>query len=209
MHSYDRPRRALAVAAATLAGFVDAAGFLSADRYFVSFMSGNTTRLGVELIQNPPAAAIPAMLLGLFVIGVAAGALVAAGAGARRKPAVLGSVALLLALAALTHGQGLPTATLALLVLAMGAINNTFQREGEVAVGVTYMTGALVRLGQGLAARLLGRRNTGSGGWLLLWGGLALGACAGAASWVHWPLYALWLASGIAAMLAVLAMRLK
>lgn len=38
--------RTLAVAAAALAGYVDAVGFLSADRYFVLFMSGNTTRLG-------------------------------------------------------------------------------------------------------------------------------------------------------------------
>ncbi len=209
MHSYDIPRRALAVAAASLAGFVDAAGFLSANRYFVSFMSGNTTRLGVDLVQDPAAARVPAMLLALFVAGVTGGALLAGRAGGRRKPVVLGAVALLLGLAATAHAMALPTTTLALLVLAMGAINNTFQRQGEVAVGLTYMTGALVRLGQGLAGRIMGQRGTQWSGWLLLWLGLASGAVAGAASWLHWPGLALWLACGWAAGLALSAARLR
>ena len=209
MHSYDIPRRVLAVAAASLAGYVDAAGFLSANRYFVSFMSGNTTRLGVDLVEDPAAAGIPAMLLALFVAGVTGGALLAGKAGERRKPMVLGTVALLLALAATAHALALPMATLALLVLAMGAINNTFQRQGEVAVGLTYMTGALVKLGQGLAGRIMGQRDTRWSGWLLLWCGLASGAVAGAASWLHWPGLALWLACGWAAVLAWFAARLR
>lgn len=209
MQGYDLPRRALAVAAATLAGYVDAAGFLLANRYFVSFMSGNTTRLGVDLVEDPAAARVPAMLLALFVAGVTGGALLAGLAGGRRKPAVLGAVGLLLAGAALAHGAGMATATLALLVLAMGAINNTFQRQGEVAVGVTYMTGALVKLGQGLAARIMGNRGAAWGGWLLLWSGLAAGAVAGAACWLNWPQAALWLACGWALALALFAARLR
>ena len=204
MHSYDRPRRTLAVAAAALAGYVDALGFLSADRYFVSFMSGNTTRLGVDLMTRPAMAWMPAMLLALFVLGVAGGALLAARAGDRRKVVVLGMVAALLGLAALSHGLLL----LALLVLAMGALNNTLQRGGEVAVGLTYMTGALVRLGQGLAARINGTGGEGWSGWLLLWCGLALGAVAGAAAWLHWHDAALWLASGWGLLLALAASRL-
>lgn len=204
MHSYDRPRRTLAIAAAALAGYVDALGFLSADRYFVSFMSGNTTRLGVDLITRPGMAWMPAMLLALFVAGVTGGALLAARAGQQRKLVVLGTVAMLLAMAALSQGL----AMLALLALAMGALNNTFQRGGEVAVGLTYMTGALVRLGQGLAARLSGTGGEGWSGWLLLWCGLALGAVAGAAAWLNWHGAALWLASGWAALLALAARRL-
>ncbi|WP_088310511.1 YoaK family protein [Novosphingobium sp. B 225] len=209
MQSYDRPRRLLAILAAALAGYVDAAGFLSANRYFVSFMSGNTTRLGVDLVQDPRAAVVPALLLALFVAGVTGGALLAAKAGDRRKRVVLWTVAMLLAGAAVAHQGGLALATLALLVMAMGALNNTFQRQGEVAVGLTYMTGALVKLGQGLAARLNGTGGEGWIGWLLLWSGLALGAVAGAATWLHWPGIALWLASGWAALLALFAARLR
>lgn len=205
MNSIDRNRSRLAIAAAALAGYVDAAGFLSADRYFVSFMSGNTTRLGVDLIVAPQTAAIPALLIAGFVLGVFGGALLAAKAGARRKFAVLALVAALLLAAALSPWIEL---TLALLVLAMGALNNTFQKDGEVSVGLTYMTGALVRFGQGLAAKVLGTGGKGWDGWLMLWLGLALGAVAGAYALTQWPAIALWLAALWAAALALFARRL-
>ncbi|OZA94621.1 DUF1275 family protein [Altererythrobacter sp. H2] len=209
MHRFDRPRRALAIAAAGLAGMVDAAGFLAADRYFVSFMSGNTTRFGVDLVEAPQRAWVPAALIAGFVLGVCGGALVAHAAGARRKPAVLGSVAVLLALAALAQAGGSVGAMMALLVLAMGALNNTFQRDGEVAVGLTYMTGALVKLGQGLAARLTGKAATGWSDWGLLWFGLAAGAALGAAGWLYLPALVLWGAALYAAFLTFTAMQLR
>lgn len=209
MHRYDRPRRALAIAAAGLAGMVDAAGFLAADGYFVSFMSGNTTRLGVDLVEQPARALTPALLIAGFVAGVCGGAMLAARAGTRRKPAVLGLVAALLVLAAGTHLYGKTGLTLGLLVLAMGALNNTFQRDGEVAVGLTYMTGALVRLGQGLAARITGQPARGWGDWGLLWLGLAVGAALGAAGWLHAPGLVLWVAALLAAGLALAASRLR
>ena len=208
MQSIDRSRRRLAIMAAALAGYVDAIGFLSADRYFVSFMSGNTTRLGVDLITAPHRALLPGGLIAGFVLGVFGGALLAAWAGNWRKPAVLALVAALLAGAA---GAGLEQwhlGQLTLLVLAMGALNNTFQREGEVSVGLTYMTGALVRLAQGLAARLAGTGGSGWASWLLLWLGLALGAVAGALAALNWPLAALWVAALWASLLAVLAWRM-
>ena len=195
MNSIDRSRRRLAIAAAALAGFVDAAGFLSAQGYFVSFMSGNTTRLGVDLALRPMMAIIPAMLIAGFVLGVFFGALLAARAGAQRKVAVLALVTVLLVAAATAHLVGAGLAMLGFLVLAMGALNNTFQRDGEVSVGLTYMTGALVRFAQGLAARITGTGGEGWANWLLLWLGLALGAVAGAYTLLTWPAVALWLAS--------------
>jgi uncharacterized membrane protein YoaK (UPF0700 family) len=209
MQQLDPARRRLAIAAAALAGFVDAAGFLAADRYFVSFMSGNTTRLGVDLIAAPQVAWIPALLLAGFVCGVTGGAMLATRAGARRKPIVLSAVALLLALAAVAQLAALPAVMLGLLVLAMGALNNTFQRDGEVAVGLTYMTGALVRMGQGLAARLSGAGSGNWASWGLLWLGLAGGAITGAYVWLAWPGAALWLAAGWAALLALSARSLR
>jgi uncharacterized membrane protein YoaK (UPF0700 family) len=93
MNRMDRSRRRFAMALAGMAGFVDAAGYLSAGGYFVSFMSGNTTRLGVAL-GTGAGAALPALLIAGFVAGVTAGALVALRAGPWRKPAVLALVAL-------------------------------------------------------------------------------------------------------------------
>ena len=209
MNSIDRSRRRLAVAAAALAGYVDAAGCLSANSYFVSFMSGNTTRLGVDLATSPVSAMVPALLIGGFVTGVFGGALLAAMAGPQRKFAVLALVALLLGGAALAGNAGRTAVLLGLLVLAMGALNNTFQRDGEVSVGLTYMTGALVRFAQGLAAQMLGRRETGWQGWLMLWLGLALGAVTGAMVWLNRPDLALWLAAAWAGGLALVARKLS
>ena len=208
MNSIDRSRRRLAIAAAALAGYVDAAGFLSANRYFVSFMSGNTTRLGVDLVTAPQTAFVPALLILGFVAGVFGGALLAARAGAQRKLAVLTLVALLLAAAAVAGQIGQLAASMALLVLAMGALNNTFQKDGEVSVGLTYMTGALVRMAQGLAAKVLGNGGAGWDGWLMLWLGLALGAVAGAYALTVWPGYALPLAAIWALGLALAARRI-
>ena len=70
MDNYDPSRRILAIGITALAGFVDAAGFLAGDRYFVSFMSGNTTRLAVDLVTDLAQALIPLGLIGGFVIGV-------------------------------------------------------------------------------------------------------------------------------------------
>ncbi len=191
-----------------MAGFVDAVGFLSADGYFVSFMSGNSTRLGVSLGTDPVRAAMPAMLIAGFLAGVTAGALISRAAGTLRKPAVLALVALSLFVAASGRALGLPAVMLGGMVVAMGALNNTFQRGGEVSVGLTYMTGALVKLGQGLANALSGQANTGWQAWAMLWGGLLSGAVLGAFLQDRFPLGCLWIAAAYCAAMIAVAFRL-
>jgi len=208
MIQYDHPRRRFAIALAAMAGFIDAVGFLSADGYFVSFMSGNSTRLGVSLGTDPARAFMPAVLIAGFLGGVTGGALLARWAGAARKPAVLALVAAMLVMAATGRLLGLPTLMLGGLVIAMGALNNTFQRGGEVAVGLTYMTGALVKLGQGIANALSGQRNTGWTAWAGLWGGLLAGAVLGAFLQDRFPRGCLWLAAAYCTAMVVIAVRL-
>jgi uncharacterized membrane protein YoaK (UPF0700 family) len=135
--------------------------------------------------------------------------LLALRAGVRRKVWVLTFVALLLGAAALAGEFAHREAMLALLVLAMGAINNTFQRDGEVSVGLTYMTGALVRLAQGLAARMMGAGGAGWHHWLILWVGLTGGAIMGALATTMWPGWVLWIAAGWAFVLGQTARRLS
>jgi uncharacterized membrane protein YoaK (UPF0700 family) len=204
----DRPRRHLAIALAALAGYVDAIAFLSAGGYFASFMSGNTTRLGVDLATHTARAAIPLALIAGFVIGVAVGALVAETGGGRRKTRVLALCAALLALAAAFDSAWQP-GFLGASVLAMGALNNVFRRNGEVAVGVTYMTGALVRLGQGLAARAMGRESASRLSAGLLWLGLAAGATAGALVYETARVAAPWIAFAGALALLLAAWRIE
>ena len=206
MQTLDQPRRRLAMALAALAGFVDAAGYLSADRYFVSFMSGNTTRLGVELARQPSAAVLPALLAFAFVCGVVIGALLTGRFAGRHKPPLLLLVAVLLACGAALGGEGYPRTALLALATAMGALNNSFQRDGKVAVGLTYMTGALVKMGQGLAAKLQNRAAEPWADWLMLWLALAGGATLGALTYVTWVALTFWMAAALAALLAVAAM---
>lgn len=194
VNQLDRRRHVLALALAGLAGFVDAVGFVSADRYFVSFMSGNTTRLAVDLIVNPASAAIPAILIACFVAGVAIGAFVSARMPVMRKPAIGALVCALLVLAA-TVDPELQMTRLVTLVLAMGALNNTFRREGEAAVGLTYMTGALVRLGQTIGDMAAGKPTEGASRYAALWLSLFVGAVAGAALEMRADVPALWIAA--------------
>ena len=208
MIRYDRSRRRFAIALSGLAGFVDAVGFLSAGGYFVSFMSGNTTRLGVAVGTNPTTALFPALLLTGFLAGVTIGALVALRTGRLRKPAVLALVTTLLLAGAAARAAGFERGMIAALVLAMGAINNTFQRGGEVTVGLTYMTGALVRLGQGLALWLVGKAEPGWSVLGALWAGLLGGAVLGAFLQGRAPFWCLWAATGWAAIMTLLAFRL-
>ena len=210
MHRYDQPRRLLAYGIAGLAGFIDATGFLAADRYFVSFMSGNTTRLGVDLALRPGDAIVPVLLILGFVGGVTMGALVVYRRPATPKSAVLALSMLLIGIGAICHALGMVPLFLAASVLAMGAINNAFRRkEDEAAVGVTYMTGALVRCGQTVAAWITGRPSNGGWASLLLWVCLASGAVAGALATQDAPALAPWLPLGAAALLLICAHRIE
>ena len=86
MQSLDRPAQALAASLSALAGFTDAVGFLGMGGFFVSFMSGNSTRVGVGLASEGAAAAIAASLVAAFVAGVTSASLLARRAGRWRKP---------------------------------------------------------------------------------------------------------------------------
>jgi uncharacterized membrane protein YoaK (UPF0700 family) len=91
----------------------------------------------------------------------------------------------------------------------MGVLNNAFRRNGEVAVGLTYMTGALVRFGQGLAARLSGSALPGWTTSLVLWLSSAAGAMLGAVTFTHAPQYSALAAAGLGLALLVGAWRVE
>ena len=174
---------------------VDALGLLKLGGLFVSFMSGNSTRMAVGIATKPTLAWTAAGLIGAFVGGVFVGALLARMAGRWRKQAVLALVLALLTIAASLAGSVGDGLTL-LMAAAMGAENNMFQRDGEVSIGVTYMTGALVKLGQALASAVTGGPAFGWLPHLLLWLGLVAGAVAGALLFGRMDLGALWVACG-------------
>ena len=93
---------------------------------------------------------------------------------------------------------------IAAIVLAMGLENAVFQLEGGAGLGLTYVTGALVKAGQLIAAAL-----TGGAPWawlpnLLLWAALGAGALTGALAYRSINLGAIWFAAATAFALSAL-----
>jgi uncharacterized membrane protein YoaK (UPF0700 family) len=205
---YDKRVQALAIGLSALAGYVDAIGFIELGGFFVSFMSGNSTRLGVGLIQRSHDAALAGALIATFVVGVIAGSLTGRFAGVHRRPMVLMLVAALLAVAATCSALGMIPIAVAAMVLAMGAENSVFEQGDDVHIGLTYMTGALVKFGQRAAAALIGGDRFACVPYICLWAGLVLGAVAGAVTYGWIGLAGLWLAAGFATAFAAIAKKL-
>ena len=88
------------------------------------------------------------------------------------------------------------------MALAMGAVNNVFQRDGEVSIGVTYMTGSLVKLGQQVALLLLSRNGSAWLPYLLLWSSFTVGVVAAALAFPLVGIAPLWAVVGILLALA-------
>lgn len=206
MTRYQRNHWFLAVALAGLAGFVDAIGFLYTGGFFTAFMTGNSTRMAVGLFTDGRIAMIAGSMIAAFVLGVIFGNLAGHACPPKaRLPLTILGVALLLAMAAALAMIGLGTLAVGMTLLAMGMENTVFQREGEVSIGLTYMTGTLVKLGQALS-----RIHRPGQRWvwvphLLLWAGLVSGAGLGVLAYLDWGLMALWLAVAIGLVLALIA----
>lgn len=158
-----------------IAGMTDAIGFMATGN-FVSFMSGNTTRLAVSIDSESPILAMRiAMLIVAFVIGNAIGVIASRCSRRRAWPLLLG-VGLLLCLCGLI-GES-PTPFL-LAVIAMGMINAVVEEVNGLPIGLTYVTGALSRFGRGLGRWVLGERRNGWRVQLIPWAGMLAGAIAG------------------------------
>lgn len=202
--SLGRTTAATAVLLAALAGFVDAMGYITLGGYFVSFMSGNSTRAAVAAVDGAGhSALVGASVIGLFVLGVVAGSLLGRRAGRRRASAVLVLVTLLLAVSAAGHDVAPTQVVIASMALAMGAENTVFERRDQASISLTYMTGTLVKLGQQIAGALAGGPRWAWVRFAVLWLGLVAGVVLGAAvhRWVG--LTGMWLAVAVSALLAV------
>lgn len=187
----------LAALLSGLAGMVDAIGFLRLGHLFVSFMSGNSTQMALDAgrLRLGEAGAILVLVV-LFVAGAAGGQVLAHLFGRHHLTAVLAAVMALLAMAA-----AMATAT-APMVLAMGALNAAMHRAGNVSVSVTFVTGTLVRFGQGLGDLVTGR--TGEWVWAeqaVPWLGLVCGAVIAGAVYARIGSAVAWVPVSLAALL--------
>ncbi|MGG7581644.1 YoaK family protein [Rhizobium sp. Nf11,1] len=188
-----------------LAGMTDATGLLLTGD-FVSFMTGNTTRAALALSQgNLYHAAVLISAIFIFVLGNAAG-IVIAHVSERRIFVVLGCVGALLAFASMTTAEGLMLARFYMIVLSMGMVNAAVEHIEGLPIGLTYVTGALSRFGRGIGRWIIGDRRIEWTIQLVPWGGMMLGAIAGAVLTRLSGAHALWLVSIFAMALALATM---
>ncbi|MBN9046098.1 MAG: DUF1275 domain-containing protein [Rhizobiales bacterium] len=168
------------------AGFVDAIAFLQLGGFFASFMSGNTTQLGIGLADQPGVQGavlvwFPAVLIVLFFAGAFFGTLTVRAYGKRGSLMVMASVVAILLLVSFLRREGaLVVQPVLLLAAAMGAQNAAVQPIGAARLGVTYVTGTLFNAAADFACSL--RRETPKWRWLqhlAVWGALMLGAAGG------------------------------
>lgn len=208
MNRLDPRNQAVAISLAGLAGYVDALAFIELKGFFVSFMSGNSTRMGVGVIEHRADWQTALALVIAFGCGVVLGSLAGRKVRRRRAATLITMIAALLGLAAATMSlDGSRNVAVALMAIAMGAVNAVYEKDGEVKFGLTYMTGAIVKLGQHVAAFLAGEKVEGSISYALLWGGLVGGAALAAFTHPHWGLGGLWAAAGFALLLAAVMLR--
>lgn len=193
----------LAVILAALAGMIDVVAFLALGGFFASFMSGNSTRLAIGIGGNWSDATLAGGLILAFVAGVIGATLLGRNAGPQRHMRIIALVAALILLCA-AIAKPYQATPLLLLAAAMGALNGVFERDGEVSVGLTYMTGTLVRFGQGLARWML--REGDLEGWLrhaILWASFLGGGLIGVGLYWRIGLGTLYVAGVAAAALAL------
>ncbi|KQY76115.1 hypothetical protein ASD13_07835 [Microbacterium sp. Root1433D1] len=182
MRDVTRRGLALSLVLSGVAGYVDAIGFIDTGGFFVSFMSGNSTQAGVDILEQGLASSLlPLTLVVAFVLGVAAGAMIG-GNGRRRAWAVAASASAVALSAVLAAVVPTSPARFWMLAFAMGALNTLYLSDGRARVAITYATGTLVSLGLAVAALLTGRSGSAWRRPLLLWGSLAGGAVVGAAA---------------------------
>jgi uncharacterized membrane protein YoaK (UPF0700 family) len=185
---------ALVSAISFIAGMTDAIGLrLSGD--FVSFMTGNTTRAAIALADGDlhHGLVLLAAIL-VFVVGNTLGIIIAH-VVTRRIFGVLAGVALLLALASTLQDPDLNLLRFYMVVLAMGMVNATVEHVEGLPIGLTYVTGALSRLGRGIGRYLLGERRFDWSIQLVPWFGMITGALSGAVLGLALPRDALFVAA--------------
>jgi uncharacterized membrane protein YoaK (UPF0700 family) len=72
-------------------------------------------------------------------------------------------------------------APIMLVVFGIGALNTSFVKSGEVSVPLSYVTGTLVKMGQGIERHIAGGNLSDWLGYFLLFASFVLGAAVGGA----------------------------
>jgi uncharacterized membrane protein YoaK (UPF0700 family) len=172
---------------AALAGVLGATAYTHSAGYFVTFMTGNAQRAVLGYFRGDVWLSVSAGLLMLcFVAGVVVASV------CRRHfwvahphgPTVLTTVSLLAATVVGVIDDGwqevnLDFAPILFVVVGIGALNTSFVKDGEVSVPLSYVTGTLVKLGQGIERHIAGGDVSDWLGYFLLFASFVVGATLG------------------------------
>ena len=172
---------------AGLAGVLGATAFTHSAGYFVTFMTGNAQRAALGYFRNDVLLSITA---GLLIVCFVAGVVVAS--VCRRHfwvahphgPTVLTTFSLIAATVVDVLDEGweenlLDFAPILLVAFGIGALNTSFVKDGEVSVPLSYVTGTLVKLGQGIERHIAGGKAADWLGYFLLFASFFTGATIG------------------------------
>lgn len=188
-----------------LAGMTDAIGFLRAGD-FLSFMSGNTTRLAIAIGEgHGQDVARLASILAVFVAGNAAGVIVVRGTGERQWPLLMVVAIVTGLVAGLAGAEPSPWSFLPL-VFAMGMLNAAVDNVAGHPIGLTYVTGALSRFGKGLGRFLCGDLRLGFLVQMFPWIGMIAGAVTGVFLLQAWQEAAIWAIGALALLLTLISL---
>jgi|SRR5271163_3009199 len=183
---FDREAR-LSWVLAMLAGVLGATAFTHSDGYFVTFMTGNAQRVVLGYFRGEVVLSISAgVLLLCFVAGVVVASMCRRRfwAGHPHGPTVLTTFSLVAATGVDVIDEGwaeasLDFAPIMLVVFGVGALNTSFVKDGEVSVPLSYVTGTLVKMGQGIERHLAGGTASDWLGYFLLFASFVFGAAVG------------------------------
>lgn len=215
MQGYRLGERVLAVYLSSITGFIDALGFLYLGGFFLSFMSGNTTRLTAALAEGTwGVVGKAAGVMALFLVGVMIGALISRLghrhlSASRPREVVLAFICLTATIASVWVATGHELPAVLSLSFTVGAMNSIFERNGEVSISLTYMTGTLVKMSQRFVGAFFGGSHSDWIGYFLLWLALAVGAVFGGWCFTTLGLHAVWVVTAmiVAGTVAALANR--
>jgi uncharacterized membrane protein YoaK (UPF0700 family) len=172
---------------AALAGVLGATAFTHSAGYFVTFMTGNAQRAVLGYFRDDVTLSVSA---GLLMLGFVAGVVVAS--VCRRHfwvahphgPTVLATFSLFGATVLGIIDDGLEEvdidfAPIMFVVFGIGALNTSFVKDGEVSVPLSYVTGTLVKMGQGIERHIAGGDVSDWLGYFLLAASFVVGATVG------------------------------
>lgn len=168
----------------TLAGFVDAVGYSAMGHLYVSFMSGNSTQLGMAIARRDlDVVGWAGAVIAAFVLGAFLGALIDSASGKGRLSLVFACEFLCLVLALSLDGILPERLALLFVASAMGMQNAVHEAVAGVATGKSFITGALFGIGDALARACRGKASFLEAGvnavsWVAFVSGVTIGALA-------------------------------